>query len=368
MPPRIRDPRYNNKKRKREKRSNNISDFDNPDSEPDTPKDDDSEDEGDFNSLMSTNLPDSPHPDVKKLKPLDFRTLPDGFFVIAYGARRTGKTHMLSCELEKIKDRFDFAYLFSATAGLHKGEKGISDFDFIRDEAKFRGFKEEYLHKIIERSKIVKELNNHCERKRDKKPNQVLIIFDDFVHEKAVRYSKIFTELPVLGRHYEISVICLSQGYSAVGSSGLNPATRQNSDMVITFKPRNLEDQERIATWYLGKTKMESTWFVRSATEKEHTCLAIDLQHPHLTEFPDFCYTCKSQKDIPKYEVGKVQWKLFHEERKRNRAATLQASLETERAFLSDIGGKRKMHSLGEATGMLPKQGRLSLHDYIHNH
>ena len=260
------------------KRKDPPSDTESESENEDSDSDKNAGDDNLMDGVSVSKLPSYPHPSSKILDEIDFSTLPKNFFGIAYGARRTGKTHAISCALEKIKDRFDFAYLFSATAGLHEGEKGELDFEMIRPEAKFKGFDEDALSRIIERQKAVKEHNNKCKNKSDMKPNRTLIIFDDFVHEKAVRYSKIFTEMPVLGRHYDLSVFCLSQGYSAVGSAGLNPATRQNSDFVITFLPRNVQDVERIATWYLGKSKLESMWFVKSVCEEQHVCLGIDLQ------------------------------------------------------------------------------------------
>ena len=308
-------------------------------------------------------LPSYDHPAIAGLSELDFAVLPENFFVIVYGARRTGKTHSVSCLLDGIKERFDFAYLFSSTANLHKGQKGELDFDMIREEAKFQGFDEEALTRIIERQKAVMMFNNECKYERDKKPNKTLIIFDDFVHEKQIRYSKLFTSLPVLGRHYELSVICLSQGYAAVGSSGLNTATRQNADLVMTFLPRNSLDVERIAQWYLANEKADAMWFVQSTCKQEHRLLAIDLQHPHLTEYEDCCYKYVAPSKVPKYELGKVQWKLWREEQKRAKKARLQAQVESENIFFGGNTTMEKLSKLNEATGKPDNATKLSLFD-----
>lgn len=332
--------------------------------------DDDDDSDSDLytmdNHVSSMNkMPDYPHPSVEALEELTFDILPDNFFIIAYGSRRTGKTHAISCLLESIKDRFDFAYLFSSTAMLHKGEKGELDWDMIREEGKFDGFDEDSLIRVIERNKTVKTFNNSCQNERDKKPNRTLIIFDDFVHDKRVRYSELFTALPVLGRHYELSVICLSQGYSAVGSAGLNPATRQNSDMTVTFLPRNIMDVERISQWYLAKPKNESMWFVKTACEKEHNLLAIDLTRPHLTEYIDYCYTYVAPATVPKYELGKVQWDLYKEEKRRLKQVALSAKVDSERAFFYGLGDMEKRDRVGQGTGIPETKGKLSLFDAV---
>lgn len=354
------------RKRKVADQSDEDDDDDNKDQRLDEEEVED--DENLMNGVSLSKLPSYPHPASLVLDEIDFTNLPDNFFGIAYGARRTGKTHAISCLMESIKDRFDFAYLFSATAGLHVGEKGELDFSMIRPEAKFGGFDEDALSRIIERQKAVKEHNNKCKLKRDMKPNRTLIIFDDFVHEKAVRYSKIFTELPVLGRHYGLSVICLSQGYSSVGTAGLNSATRQNSDFTMTFLPRNTNDIEKMSLWYIAKPKLEGMWFIKSVCQEQHRCLGIDLSQPHLTEFEDYCYRYIAPADVPKYELGKVQWKLFHEEQKRNRKATLANNVENDRSFFLSRDEVEKRMKFGQATGKPTNRTRASLFDACAGH
>ena len=327
---------------------------------------DDSDGDGDMGKVAGSlsRLPTGTHPAVSKLETLNFDTLPPGFFVIVYGARRTGKTHAVSVLLEQIKDRFDFAYLFSNTALLHRGQEGELDFEMIVEDAKFQGFDEEALSAIITRQRAVLMHNNSTERKRDRKPNQTLLIFDDFVHEKAIRYSKLFTELPVLGRHYELSVICLSQGYSQVASGGLNKATRQNADLIMTFYPRSLTDVENVASWYLTKDKIDNMWFITSVCQDEHQVLAIDLTSPHEKEFENYCYSYQAPPIVPKYELGKVQWRIQKEEEKRQKKAALAAKVENERAFYVGLGQMEKQQRIGQATGLPPRKfGRMSLFD-----
>lgn len=307
--------------------------------------------------LSMSKIPKTPHPSVRLLDTLSFEILPEGFFVIVYGARRTGKTHAVENLLEQVKDRFDFAYLFSNTALLHKGSKDFGNFDTIRDEAKFEGFDDEVLQRIIERQRTVLQFNNDCKYKRDMKPNKTLLIFDDFVHDKNIRYSKTFTELPVLGRHMEISVICLSQGYSSVGTGGLNKATRNNADLVMTFLPRNLGDVEMMSEWYLTQEKVENMWLIKSVCQQKHTCIGIDLNEPHLTEFHDYCTIYCAPPTIPKYELGKVQWKLYHEERKRQKKAALAETIDNEKPFHLTLGDLEKRARIGEATGLPSNRG-----------
>lgn len=331
--------------------------------------DDDNDREPTTANFTVSRIPNTPHPSVDYLQDLDFSILPEGFFVIVYGARRTGKTHLVEFGLEQIKERFDFAYLFSSTSDLHKNSKEFNNFECIREEAKFDGFDEEMLIRIFERQRAVMKHNNECKYKRDMKPNKTLLIFDDFVHDKRIRYSKLFTELPVLGRHCELSVICLSQGYSAVGSGGLNKASRENADMILTFLPRNINNIERLSEWYLTKEKLENMWFVKSVCKEEYRALAIDLTHPNEEDFENYCYKIVADPVVPKYELGKVQWKLYHEERKRKKKAALAAEVENERAYFMSLGEMEKRQRIGEATGKpdTKKNGRMSLFEAVHS-
>ncbi len=314
---------------------------------------------------MSTSLnliPNEVHPLTDQLATLTFELLPENFFVIAYGVRRTGKTHAVSCLLEEVKDRFDFAYLFSDTAHLHKGQKGELDFDMIRDEAKFQGYQEEILERIMTRQRAVLEHNNACKNKRDMKPNKTLLIFDDFVHETKIRYSKVFTQLPVLGRHYELSVICLSQGYSQVASGGLNKATRQNADLVMTFLPRNSNDLERISEWYLTKSKFENMWLTKSICQEKFGLMGIDLSQPHLVDFEDYIYKYLAPAEVPKYELGKVQWKIAREEAKRQRKAILDAKLQDAQTYFTTTAQMEVRSKLNQATGQATQE-KVSMFD-----
>lgn len=308
-------------------------------------------------------LPKEDHPLKNNLRELDFNILPENFFVIFYGVRRTGKTHALSCLLEQVKDRFDFAYLFSETALLHKGEEGELDFEMIREEAKFPGYKSDVLQRIFDRQALVKEFNNKCKRKRDRKPNKTLLIFDDFVHDKGIRYDSLFTRLPVLGRHYDLSVVCLSQGYSQVASGGLNKATRQNADLVATFLPRNISDLENMASWYINQEKIESMWFIKSLCSEEHSMLALDLSQPHLIELQDYAYHYVAPAEVPKYELGKVQWKIYRDEQKRNRTMAKLARAEHAREFWMSTTDLEIRAKIGEATGLPEQRTKRSLYD-----
>lgn len=330
---------------------------------PNEKEDEDDEDHIPEGASMA-NFPTYKHPLEAKLPETDFTKMPENFFAIIYGVRRTGKSHWVSYQLSTIKERFDFAYLFSETALLHEGEKGIPTFNMIRDEAKFPEYNAEALRRIFDRQAAVKKHNNKCKNEADMKPNKTLIIFDDFVHAKEIRYDPLFTRLPVLGRHYDLSVICLTQGYSSVASGGLNKATRQNADFVGTFLPRNSDDLERMSSWYLTKGKMENMWLTKSVCETKHQLFGIDLSEPHLVEYLDFCSKSIVPKDIPEYELGKIQWHIYREEEKRAKAAAKaeDARKATQHIFCPD-GEMEARATIGLCTGLPERRVKMTLFD-----
>lgn len=256
--------------------------------------------EGPAGAILETGAPPA------KLTEFDFKTLPENFFVVCYGARRTGKSWLMNHALAELKDRFDYAYCFSATAALNDG------FPAVRPEAVFNDFDEGILTQLMQRQKAWVEHNKNVKHKADEIKCSTLLIFDDFVHNVQVRYSQQFVQLPVLGRHYKLSCILLSQGYGAVASGGLNPATRMNADAVITFMPRSTLDCQKIAEWYLTMPKKEGGEFVKAQTAEKHRALVVDLQDPSDIDEASFCHTVKAPSSkVKPYELGKEQWRQF---------------------------------------------------------
>ena len=81
------------------------------------------------------------------------------------------------------------------------------------------------------------------------------------------------------------------------------------------------------------------------------------------------CVACQEQPNrkaekVPKYELGKVQWRLEKEERKRQKKAALASKIENERAFYVGLGLMEKQQRIGEATGLNKRKGgKMSLFD-----
>ena len=117
--------------------------------------------------------------------------------------------------------------------------------------------------------------------------------------------------------------------------------------------------------WYLGRSKLEGMWLVKSVCEHKHRLLGIDLSQPHLTEFADHCYSYVAPAKVPDYELGKIQWQLYHEERKRAKKAALAARVENEKYFFLGSSEMEKRSKIGEATGIPQNQGRMSLFDAV---
>lgn len=65
----------------------------------------------------------------------DPEKLPEHFAMLICAPRRSGKTHLLKYMLYAIKDQFEYAYLFSATANLQD-----DNYDFIPKSNRYDSF------------------------------------------------------------------------------------------------------------------------------------------------------------------------------------------------------------------------------------
>lgn len=186
---------------------------------------------------------------MEHIKTFDFeKTLPENFFGIIYGIRRSGKSTVLKKILYDMRHRLKdhMVYLFSSTAKVDPEQyeyypKGFkySELDNLEDE----------LGEIIEdqgdKLDVPKE-----KREKALKDNKILVILDDCVNEDSIRKSPSLNNLAVSGRHINFSVFILSQ--SVTGSASVPPIIRTNSDFIILATlPRSVKERDLLTEQYL---------------------------------------------------------------------------------------------------------------------
>ena len=118
-----------------------------------------------------------------KIKDYDVHTLPnDAFSMILFGARRQGKTHLLSHLLYTLtqKRKYDVCFLFSETGTVQDA------YEYISDYYKYDSLREDIIEKIFKRQEKIKEHNNKVEEIDQKNLPSVLIIADDVINDKSL--------------------------------------------------------------------------------------------------------------------------------------------------------------------------------------
>lgn len=130
--------------------------------------------------------------------------------------RNSGKTFLCNYLIKHFHDNklFDYYVLFSQTAHIS------GDFGCLPDKSKFQEFTKEKLDKIFAYQE---------KAKNSKKPKQCLIILDDIVGAMNNDFTGLINKIFTLGRHYNISIIVLTQFLKRV----ITPTIRNNIDYLF---------------------------------------------------------------------------------------------------------------------------------------
>ena len=235
--------------------------------------------------------------------------LPEHFFCIFYGLRRSGKTVMLRFLLSEMENRLceHKVYLFSSTA-----EVSPEQYDFVPSKAKFPNISElEFdLGEIVGKQKAaIKEFHEE----KGPEPEPILIILDDCVSENIVRHSPSLNALAVSGRHINMSVVILSQ--VVTGSGSVPPIIRTQADTIfVVANPRSEVERKLIAEQYLtaentygGKQKGLSV--LGAATSTQYRALVITTTDSSARRYIEYLYTYGPVPEHVELKLGtEEQW------------------------------------------------------------
>jgi len=217
--------------------------------------------------------------------------LPEYWFAIYYGLRRSGKTTMLKHMLNEMKERLDDhkVYLFSTTAELN------SDYEYIPKKAKYYNVAEieQDLGKIINEQKgAIKRFNEGEEGAEE--PTPILVILDDCVSEESIRHCPSLNTLAVAGRHIHISVVILSQ--VVTGSGSVPPIIRTQCDAIfVVANPRSERERAILAEQYLCadnsyNAKRRGLEVLAAATDVQYRALVILTTDSSIRKMEEYLY------------------------------------------------------------------------------
>ena len=136
------------------------------------------------------------------------------FSMAVASKRATGKTMLISVLIKALLEdkAVDMVLVMSQTQHVN------ADYSFLPKRLR-QAFSEDVIKKLMDtQGKVPK-----------KKREQVLLVLDDVLSDKEAEKSRFIKRLYTLGRHYDISIILISQ----TSNVALTPAIKQNSDWIL---------------------------------------------------------------------------------------------------------------------------------------
>ena len=242
-------------------------------------------------------------PDLDEWDPL---SLPDHFFVVLEGKRRTGKSTFAKWLLQFYRDKFSLAWCMTRTKSSGYWQ------EFVGEAFTFDNWYPLAILKLLDRNdKIIKEYGEDSDEA--KKLGSVLLILDDVISAKIFN-DPVFIKLAVEGRHHLISVILATQDPKAI-----SPKIRDNADVAVVFNQKTFRNKESIWMDFMNDVPKDVGFSIISKFCVEHhglvciqTNLNSDIQKNYMKTTGD-----KTKLTFPDYILGGLeQKKIVMEERK----------------------------------------------------
>lgn len=185
------------------------------------------------NNVIELTLPNKNLTHIPPLAEWDHKSLPDHFFMVCEGKRRTGKSTFCKWLLQYYQDRFPLAWCMTNTKASGYWQ------EIVGEAFTFDGWYPSAIEKVIRRNdKIIEKYGEHSEI--TKQLGSVLIILDDIISTNIHR-DETFIKLAVEGRHHLISIMLLTQDPKAIC-----PAIRDNADVAVIFNQKTFRNKESI--------------------------------------------------------------------------------------------------------------------------
>lgn len=257
----------------------------------------------------SNNSDDDFHQEVKQFDISELQEVKN-FSMGLFGKRRTGKTVLLKYILSKIYKFYDECHIFSGTSRVQQEIYGFTDPEYVYD-----GYDEAKLDDIINDSQTkIKQLLRDKPSKvseSDFKKNQVpykLIILDDVISDKTLRYSKLLNDIFILGRHLNIAVIFLSQTVT-----GIPKSMRANLDLAGAFHLNNIKDSSFFIEQYFSDNGTKfGRELMNRVTQKNYNCIMVK-NYVTSQDIYDRVFQITAEVDTPVFKIGKTSKSIVDE-------------------------------------------------------
>lgn len=217
-------------------------------------------DEGIPPSLLPTRRERLEAAESVELEEWDPTTLPDNFFLVLEGKRRTGKSTFAKWLLQWYQDRFALVWVMTRTK--------VSGYwqDIVGEQFTFDDFYPSAIGRLLERNDaLVKKYGEESEQAKEL--GSTLIILDDVISGN-VHNDPIFKLLAVEGRHHLLSIILMTQDPKAI-----SPLVRDNADLAVVFNQKTFRNKESIWSDFMNDIPKETAFALLLRYAIEHNAL-----------------------------------------------------------------------------------------------
>lgn len=231
------------------------------------------------------------------------------FSMLMIGKSKSGKTVLLHDIVSQTRKQFKEVFLFSKT-----GKVNASEFRYIPKSHIFTTL--EHLCSLLDFQKNLSK----------KERKSILIILDDIISDAGVK-SQAVKDLFILMRHYDTSVIFLSQAFTQTG--GLSTVVRNNANWIVSFFIQNQKRRQFFIEEYMSiRSVKEGDQAFKEITAQPYTAVVINTLNTSARTFDDYLFQYRANPKIDRFVIGKESPVMFH----------------TGKA--TPIGGKRSRHSI----------------------
>jgi hypothetical protein len=194
------------------------------------------------------------------LQEWDPTSLPDNFFLVLEGKRRTGKSTFAKWLLQYYVPRFSVAWCMTNTKASGYWQ------EFVGEAFTFDSWYPSAVYKLISRGQKFVEMYGE-ESEAAKKFGSSLLILDDVISDR-IHDDPIFLRLAVEGRHHLVSIILMTQDPKAI-----NPKVRDNTDCAVIFNQKTFRNKESIWHDFMNDTPKDVALSLLSRYAVEHNAL-----------------------------------------------------------------------------------------------
>ena len=172
-----------------------------------------------------------------EIKEFNYNDIPKYATITVVASRRSGKSVLVRDILYKeFLRRRKIKNLIIVSPTLHN-----QDYAFVDNQYKFIDFDQNFINDILERQQELISTDPKGE-------HDLVMVLDDIVKSTDMKTRDILSRLYTLSRHYRLFIILVSQSMR----HELTPIIKFNSDLVILFKTKNLDNKIDIRDHWLG--------------------------------------------------------------------------------------------------------------------